>query len=175
MSPAGNRPPRPTTAAVIASDTPAGPPAGAPTTVRAVGMLMAATPCGARDAHRILEAAADLVRTTPDAVAAAVVGGSCGTPVPVHVERAVRRAMEAARTSGRPAGPLVGLLPARTRVEEVLTRLRGCRARLGVAPEDPTALRAMDDAAYTLCVLMGRPTVHEAVLAAEAHLARPAP
>ncbi|WP_328965490.1 DUF5133 domain-containing protein [Streptomyces virginiae] len=173
MSPAGNRPPRPT-AAVIDSDTPAGPPAAAPT-ARAVGMLMAATPCGARDAHRILAAAASLVRTTPDAVAAAVVEGSYGTPVPLHVERAVRRAMKAARTSGRPAGSLVGILPARTRVEEVLTRLRGCRTRLGVTPEDPAALRAMDDAAYTLCVLMGRPTVHEAVLAAEAHLAHLAP
>ncbi|MFE9462795.1 DUF5133 domain-containing protein [Streptomyces virginiae] len=158
----------------MASDTPAGLPAGAPTTVRAVGMLMAATPCGARDAHRILAAAADLVRSSPDAVAAVIVEGSCGTPVPGHVERAVRRAMEAARTSGRPEGPLVGLLPAATRVQEVLTRLRVCRSRLGVAPEDPAALRAMDDAAYTLCVLMCRPTVHEAVLAAEARLARPA-
>lgn len=104
-------------------------------------MLMAATPCGARDAHRIPAAAASLVRMPPDAV----------------------------------AGPLVGILPARTRVEEALTRLRGCRGRLAVAPEDPAALRAMDDAAYALCVLMGRPTVHEDVLAAEAHLAHLAP
>ncbi|MFZ3467795.1 DUF5133 domain-containing protein [Streptomyces sp. 4.24] len=32
----------------------------------------------------------------------------------------------------------------------------------------------MDDAAYTLCVLMGRPTAHDAVLAAEELLASPA-
>ncbi|WP_327360077.1 DUF5133 domain-containing protein [Streptomyces sp. NBC_01296] len=131
---------------------------------------MAATPCTARDARRILEVAADLADTTPDALAAAMVAGTRGTPVPVHIERALHRAMDAGRSPAPSVGRGSVLTPARARTEEVLTRLRGCQARLAAAPEDPVALRAMDDAGYTLCVLMGRATVHEAVLAAEARL-----
>ncbi|MGW0749168.1 DUF5133 domain-containing protein [Streptomyces sp. NPDC002587] len=143
-------------------------------TAWAVGMLMATTPCTARDARHILAAAADLAHTTPDALAAVLVAGARGTPVPVHFERAVRRAMEAARTPAPPAGRRIGLTPSRTRTEEVLTRLRGCQAGLAATPGDPVALWAMDDAAYTLCVLMGRASVHEAVLAAEALIGLPA-
>ncbi|MFE2323821.1 DUF5133 domain-containing protein [Streptomyces sp. NPDC059385] len=131
---------------------------------------MAATPCTARDAHRILEAAAHLACTTPDALAATMVAGARGTPVPVHVERALHRAMDAGRTPVPSVGPGRVLTPARSRTQEVLTRLRGCQARLAAAPDDPAALRAMDDAGYTLCVLMGRATVHEAIRAAEARL-----
>ncbi len=88
----------------------------------------------------------------------------------MHIERALHRAMDAGRSPAPSVGRGSVLTPARTRTEEVLTRLRGCQARLAAAPEDPVALRAMDDAGYTLCVLMGRATVHEAVLAAEARL-----
>ncbi|MGW7064751.1 DUF5133 domain-containing protein [Streptomyces sp. NPDC054904] len=129
------------------------------------------TPCSAREAHQILAAAADLARTIPDAVATALVDGARGIRVPVHLERAVRRTIEAARTP-EPAGERSrGLMPARARTEEALARLRGCQGRLAATPEDPEALRAMDDASYTLCVLMGRPTVHDAILAALEHLA----
>ncbi|MET9857328.1 DUF5133 domain-containing protein [Streptomyces sp. NPDC006450] len=131
------------------------------------------TPCTARDARRILAAAADLAHSTTDGLAAAMVAGTRGERVPAHVERAVRRAVEAARTPGVPSRHPVGLMPARARTEEVLTRLRGQQARLAARPDDPAERRAMDDAAYTLCVLMGRPTVHMAVLAALEHLAAP--
>ncbi|MFF4426508.1 DUF5133 domain-containing protein [Streptomyces sp. NPDC001549] len=131
---------------------------------------MAATPCTARDAHRILEAAAHLARTTPDALAAAMVAGTGGTPVPAHIERALCRAVDAGRTPVPGVGPGCVLTPARARTQEALTGLRGCQARLAAAPDDPAAQRAMDDAGYTLCVLMGRATLYEAVLAAEARL-----
>ncbi len=157
----------------VAVERPRTPPLAPPTVAQAVGMLMAATPCSARDAKRILATAADLADATVQDLAAAVVAASEGTPPPVLVERALRRAIEVARTSHAPASRSIGLAPSRERTEEVLTRLRGCQARLAAAPGDPAATRAMDDAAYTLCVLMGVPTAHEAVLAAEHRLAAP--
>ncbi|MET9604193.1 DUF5133 domain-containing protein [Streptomyces sp. NPDC006512] len=142
--------------------------------VRAVGMVMAATPCSARDARQVLLVAAELARATVAEVAAALVAGADGEPVPASAERALRRAMEAARTV-RPVGGRVrvGPAPNRARAEEVLSRLEGCRARLSAAPGDPGAVRSMDDAVYTLCVLMGRRTAYEAVHAARRHLAGP--
>ncbi|MBT2450860.1 DUF5133 domain-containing protein [Streptomyces sp. ISL-43] len=135
---------------------------------------MATTPCSVRDAERILATAADLANVNVLDMAAAMTAGPGGTPVPVRLERALRHAIRAARTPLRPKTARTGVLPSRTRAEEVLSRLRGCQARLAATPSDPGALRAMDDAAYTLCVLMDRPTAHEAVLAAEELLATPA-
>ncbi|MFJ3519351.1 DUF5133 domain-containing protein [Streptomyces sp. NPDC090131] len=66
-------------------------------------------------------------------------------------------------------------LASRVRTEEALRRLWECRARLVMAPEDIAAQRAMGDAAYTLCVLMGSPTAREAVIVAQRRLAVPAP
>ncbi|MFD3698390.1 DUF5133 domain-containing protein [Streptomyces sp. NPDC058646] len=134
---------------------------------------MAATPCSARDAERILAAAAALAGVTTGELEAAMTAAAGGTPLPAPIERALRHAVEAARTPAPPTLRRIGLTPSRARTEEVLTRLRACRARLAAAPADPDALRDMDDASYTLCVLMGRPSTHEAVLAAEAHLAVP--
>lgn len=172
MSPVAHQPPNPSAVGTRrgTSSQPLLP--GTATHAWAVGTLMAMTPCSAREAHRILAVAADLARTTPDAVAAAMVAARRGgTPLPAHLERAVRRAMEAARepvpSNSRPSG----LRPARARAEEALVTLRACQARLADSPDDAEALRAMDDAAYTLCVLMDRPTVHTAVLAALEHLA----
>ncbi|QNE79008.1 DUF5133 domain-containing protein [Streptomyces finlayi] len=81
--------------------------------------------------------------------------------------------MEAARTPAPPSGTLrgVALLPSRPRTEQVLAEFRKCQALLAAAPSDRSARQALDDAAYTLCVLLGRTTVHEAVDAAEQHLA----
>ncbi|MET8295207.1 DUF5133 domain-containing protein [Streptomyces sp. NPDC005180] len=136
---------------------------------------MATAPCSVREAKQILLAAAELARVTAVEVAAAMVAGTLGMPMPVGIERALRRALEAARTPPRrDAVQTVGILPSRLRTEEVLSRLRGCQARLAAAPTDPATLRAMDDVAYTLCVLMGRPSTHQAVLAAEEHLAEAA-
>lgn len=139
---------------------------------RAVGMVMAVTPCPAREALRILEAAADLAHVTVEFLAAVMTARTADAPLPVHLDRAVRHAIEAARTPAPPtAARPAALTPSPTRTEEVLTRLRGCQARLAAQPGDPGAVRAMDDAAYVLCVLMGRPVTHEAVLAAEEQLA----
>ncbi|MFJ6793563.1 DUF5133 domain-containing protein [Streptomyces sp. NPDC091268] len=145
----------------------------APATARAVGVLMAAVPCSAQDARRILATAADTAHVTVEDLASAVATAPPpGARVPASIERALRHAVEAARTpvpgrAPRGAPPAPNL----ARTEEVLTRLRGCRARLAAAPGDPGALRAMDDAAHTLCVLMGRPGLLAALTAAEAHLA----
>ncbi|MGW6686230.1 DUF5133 domain-containing protein [Streptomyces sp. NPDC054961] len=145
-----------------------------PTAASAVGMLMATTPCSVRDAEQILAAAADLADVNVLDLAAAITAGPGAGAVPVRLERALRQAVRAARAPARVRTPPAGLQPNRERAEEVLSRLRGCQARLLATPADPGALRAMDDAAYTLCVLMGRPTAHGAVLAAEELLAAPA-
>ncbi|MFE2018928.1 DUF5133 domain-containing protein [Streptomyces sp. NPDC059499] len=106
-------------------------------------------------------------------MADAMVAGTRGVPVPVHIERALRRAMELARRP--PASPSTGvngltLLPSRSRTGLALTEFRTCQARLAASPSDADLRQALDDAAYTLCVLMGRRTVHDAVLGAEQHL-----
>ncbi|MGW8885821.1 DUF5133 domain-containing protein [Streptomyces sp. NPDC055749] len=145
-----------------------------PPTPWAVGMIMAMTPCSRRDAKRILTAAAEAAHIAPTAMAAAMVAGSRGVPVPAHVERALRRAVEAARNpspSPSDAARGVALVPSRQRTEQVLSEFRRCQALLAVTPSDRSARQALDDAAYTLCVLLGRTTVHDAVDAAEQHLA----
>ncbi|WP_234330947.1 DUF5133 domain-containing protein [Streptomyces sp. NRRL F-4474] len=148
---------------------------GAATVEWATGMVMALAPCAAREARLVLAAAAELARVPVADFAAAVAAGARGEPVPARWERALRRAVEALRSprSGPEGGRGVGLLPSRARTEEVLARFRAARDRLAQAPGDGAARGAMDDVAYTLCVLMGRSTVHEAVLAAERHLAGP--
>ncbi|MFF4317810.1 DUF5133 domain-containing protein [Streptomyces sp. NPDC001568] len=140
---------------------------------RALGLLMASTPCTARHARLILATAADLAQVSVPELAGAMATapGDGPAPAPGRVVRALHRAVEAARTPATPTTPDTGPPPSRTRTEEVLSRLRGCQARLTNAPHDPGAVRAMDDAAHTLCVLMGRPSAHEAVLAAERRLA----
>ncbi|MGW0390695.1 DUF5133 domain-containing protein [Streptomyces sp. NPDC003042] len=135
---------------------------------------MAMTPCSAREAKQILATAAASARVAVVELAGAIVAGARGVPVPAHVERALRRAVETARTPA-PAGDgepsRRGLLPSRASTGEILARFRDCRARLSVEPADEEARRAMDDVVYTLCVLMGRSTAHDAVTAAERHLA----
>ncbi|WP_371679993.1 DUF5133 domain-containing protein [Streptomyces sp. NBC_01276] len=132
------------------------------------------TPCPAREAHRVLAAAAAAAHIGVEGLAAAMAAAAWGVKAPKGVERALRRAVEAARTAGAegagtvPARPLV---PSRERTQEALGRFRGCRAWLWADPADAGARRAMDDATYTLCVLMGRPTAHEALRAAELRLA----
>lgn len=143
----------------------------------AVGMVMAMTPCAQRDAQRILAAAAEAAHTTPSGLAAAMVAGSRGAAVPTHLRRALRRAMEVARTpplspGDRPRG--VALTPSHSRTEKALSELRTYQAVLAAAPSNTDARRMLDDAAYTLCVLLGKTTLHDAVLSAEQRLAAPA-
>ncbi|MEU1471104.1 DUF5133 domain-containing protein [Streptomyces sp. NPDC005761] len=135
----------------------------------AVGTVMAATPCSARDARRVLGAAAKAAGVTSAEVAAVMAADARGVAMPARVERALHRAVAAARAVS-PRAACIGLMPSRARTAEVLAEFRGCQSRLIEAPSDMRARQALDDAAYTLCVLLGRTGVHDAVLAAEQHL-----
>lgn len=146
------------------------PPIDEPRAAWAVGTVMAAIPCSARDAGRVLGAAAKAAGVTSAEVAAAMAADSRGIAMPARVERALHRAVGAARAV-QPRATHIGLMPSRARTAEVLAEFRGCQARLTDAPSDMRARQALDDAAYTLCVLLGRTGVHDAVLAAEQHLA----
>ncbi|MFD6888031.1 DUF5133 domain-containing protein [Streptomyces sp. NPDC059957] len=142
-----------------------------PVTAWATGMLMAAVPCSAREAAQILQAAAERVNVSAADIAAVLVATAPGEVAPDHIERALHLTVLAVRSL--PAGPReTGLLPSLPRTQEVLARLQRCRARLARAPGDPDALRAMDDAAYTLCVLLGQPHLRLAISAAEQHVSR---
>ncbi len=145
------------------------PPIDEPRAAWAVGTVMAVTPCSARDARRVLGAAAKAAGITSAEVAAAMAAHSRGVAMPARVERALFRAVATAR-SVSPREACVGLMPSRARTAEVLAEFRGCQSRLTAAPSDMRARQALDDAAYTLCVLLGRTSVHDAVLAAEQHL-----
>ncbi|MFD9355679.1 DUF5133 domain-containing protein [Streptomyces sp. NPDC060031] len=140
-----------------------------PAVAWAVGVLMALTPCTAPAARRILAVAAGTAGITVREVARALAEYARGVPVPRRVERALRMAVRASRT---PADELPGgLLPGRSRAQVALARFRVCRDRVRAAPGDAEARRALDDAAYTLCILMGRRNPHQAVRAAEEYLA----
>ncbi|MER5563603.1 MULTISPECIES: DUF5133 domain-containing protein [Streptomyces] len=64
------------------------------------------------------------------------------------------------------------LLPHCHVVHELLSLLRSRERRVARAPLDSGALQARDDAAYTLCVLMGERSMAAAVEAAERYLVR---
>ncbi|WP_371604474.1 DUF5133 domain-containing protein [Streptomyces sp. NBC_01220] len=145
------------------------PPIDEPRAAWAVGTVMAAIPCSARDAGRVLGAAARAAGVTSAELAAAMAADARGVAMPARVERALHRAVAAARALP-PRAAYVGLMPSRARTAEVLEEFRGCQSRLTDAPSDMRARQALDDAAYTLCVLLGRTGVHDAVLAAEEHL-----
>ncbi len=67
------------------------------------------------------------------------------------------------------------LLPDKTVLASLLRRYRVWE-RLSLAePHDPARRRRLEDVAYTLCVLMGRRTAREAIIAAENYLARSGP
>ncbi|MFB6514931.1 DUF5133 domain-containing protein [Streptomyces virginiae] len=135
----------------------------------AVGTLMATTPATAREAERILSAAAAGAGLPVTVLAAVVLDASRGTPVPARAERALRQAVRTARTPDPQASPAPGpyLLPLPEDAEKALGRFFETRLRLTAAPADPETCRAFEDSLFTLCVLMGRPcaadAVHEAV------------
>ncbi|MFG2714230.1 DUF5133 domain-containing protein [Streptomyces goshikiensis] len=134
----------------------------------AVGMTMATVPCSARAAGRVLAAAAARTESSVAELAAAMVAESRGTPLPALVGRALNQAVRAARTSpdARSGRAVPGLMPSTDDAERALGRFFDARLRLVAAPADETARRALEDALYTLCVLMAEPTAHAAVVAA---------
>lgn len=135
----------------------------------ALGILMAATPCTASAAGEILDAAARAAAVTARQVVAALAERSRGGQPPRRIERALRLAVEAARAPA--AEPSCALVPELGRVTEVLDRFRASRARLRADPADAEARQGLDDAAYTLCVLMGRRTAYQALRSAGEYVA----
>ncbi|WP_286160395.1 DUF5133 domain-containing protein [Streptomyces yunnanensis] len=63
------------------------------------------------------------------------------------------------------------LLPDKSVLASLLRRYRVWERVVLADPHDPVARRRLEDLAYTLCVLMGRRTVHEAIIEAEQYLA----
>lgn len=64
------------------------------------------------------------------------------------------------------------LLPDKAGLAQLLRRYRTWERLVLREPHDPVRRRRLDDVAYTLCVLMGHRTAHEAIRAAESYLAR---
>ncbi|MFE0652611.1 DUF5133 domain-containing protein [Streptomyces sp. NPDC059534] len=69
------------------------------------------------------------------------------------------------------------LLPDRNTVDRLLRHYRTQERTVLDSPCDLSARRRFEDTVYTLCVLMGERTAHEAVYAAERYVTgvRPAP
>ncbi|WKD36680.1 DUF5133 domain-containing protein [Streptomyces xanthophaeus] len=131
----------------------------------AVGTLMATTPATAREAERILSAAAAGAGLPETVLAAATIDSARGVPVPARAERALRQAVRTARTPdpvpSSTSGPY--LLPLREDTEKALGRFFESRLRLSAAPVDPEARRSFEDSLFTLCILMGQPCAPEAL------------
>ncbi|WP_405793235.1 DUF5133 domain-containing protein [Streptomyces sp. NBC_01506] len=64
------------------------------------------------------------------------------------------------------------LLPDKARLAQLLRRYRTWEQLVLQEPHNSVRRRRLDDAAYTLCVLMGHRTAHEAIRAAESYLGR---
>ncbi|MET9609366.1 DUF5133 domain-containing protein [Streptomyces sp. NPDC006512] len=133
---------------------------------------MATTPAPAREAERILSAAAARAGLPEAVLAAALFDAARGVPVPVRTERALRQAVHAARSADTaPRADRPPLVPLQSDAEQALGRFFEARLRLTATPTDHDARRAFEDTLFTLCVLMGRPSapaaLHEAVQYAE--------
>ncbi|MFG2989635.1 DUF5133 domain-containing protein [Streptomyces sp. NPDC048257] len=140
---------------------------------RATGVLMALVPCTADTARRIIVDTAQAAATTPQTMADAVVAMFTDRYVVPSLERALHTAIARAQTPPAPvAGTSPRLLPNTFALRRHLNHLRAARRRALSSPDDPGARRDLDDAAYTLCVLMGQRGTHAALLAAEAYLAQ---
>ncbi|MGW7101754.1 DUF5133 domain-containing protein [Streptomyces sp. NPDC054838] len=142
---------------------------------RATGILMALVPCGADTARRLLTATAQETGTTVEESAGAAVALLSGQDEPTAVQQALRTAMRRAR-SGPEQGAGARLLPGADVLREHVTRFRALRRELLGAPGDLVLQSRLDDATYTLCVMMGRRTPHDALKAAELRIgAQPRP
>ncbi|MGW8777809.1 DUF5133 domain-containing protein [Streptomyces sp. NPDC055796] len=135
---------------------------------RAVTVLMAVVPCGADTARRILADTARATGAGPRETAEAVLVPGGGAKPATPLGRALADAVEEARSATEPvAQPYTRLLPDPRAVGELLKRHRGLRRRALATPGDPAVRDELDDATYTLCILMGRRNAHAALRAAE--------
>lgn len=139
---------------------------------RATGILMALIPCTADTARRILARAARGAHVTDSDMATAATALRSGQPVRPAAERALRQAIDQAQSPPSPAPEgTVRTLPSTFVLRQHLSHLRATRRRALLSPEDPDARAALDDAAYTLCVLTGQRAAYAALQAAEEHVA----
>ncbi|MET9572271.1 DUF5133 domain-containing protein [Streptomyces virginiae] len=139
----------------------------------ATGTVMALVPCTAESARRVLGDAARAAGVTLRLMARTVIATrACPADVDPDCERALRAAIGHARSRQPPSPPAPGtLLPAPDVLRGHLNHLRALRRHTLAAPDDPALRAALDDAAYTLCVLMGQRNAHSALLAAEERVA----
>ncbi|MFJ7777523.1 DUF5133 domain-containing protein [Streptomyces yangpuensis] len=139
----------------------------------ATGIVMALVPCTAESARRVLGDAARAAGVTLGLMAHTVVETRTRpAEVEPDCERALRTAIGHARTPQPLSPPAEGtVLPAPDVLRRHLDLLRAVRRRTLAAPDDPALRAALEDAAYTLCVLMGQRHAHGALLAAEERVA----
>ncbi|MFF3212931.1 DUF5133 domain-containing protein [Streptomyces sp. NPDC002886] len=136
------------------------------TLARAAGVLMALVPCTAAKARRILAEVAMDSGTAAGEAAEAVLAAQAGEPLSPAVEDALRHVLARARTlPGPPAGSWSPPEPEVLRRH--VNRLRAVRRRVLADPGDASVRSELEEAAYTLCVVMGRRSAHGALLAAE--------
>ncbi|MFD7834188.1 DUF5133 domain-containing protein [Streptomyces sp. NPDC059761] len=138
------------------------------TAEQAATVLMAVVPCGADTARQILAdtawAAGAGLRETAEAV---LLLGAGGKP-PAPFGRALADAMDEARSTTEPVTrPYTRLLPDPQTIGELLKRHRALRRRALAAPHDPAVRDELDDATYTLCILMGQRNAYTALRSAE--------
>lgn len=139
---------------------------------RATGILMALVPCTADTARRIFTHTARAVGASPRVMAEAVAALHTDDHVPPGIEQALRLAIDHAQAPPVALPQTAArLLPNPYALRQHLNHLRASRRRTLAAPDDPAARNQLDDAAYTLCVLMGQRSTHAALQAAEEHLA----
>ncbi|MFD6227652.1 DUF5133 domain-containing protein [Streptomyces sp. NPDC060232] len=139
----------------------------------ATGMVMALVPCTAESARRVLGDAARAAGVTLQLMARTVIATrACPGDVDPDCERALRAEIGHARCPQSPSPPTPGtLLPSPDVLRRHLNHLRAMRRRTLAAPHDPALRAALEDAAYTLCVLMGQRGAHSALMAAEERVA----
>ncbi|MFF1414582.1 DUF5133 domain-containing protein [Streptomyces sp. NPDC058289] len=79
--------------------------------------------------------------------------------------------VEIGRAQVLPASTTLGLRPPPQVLREHLSHLRAARCRNLPHPHDTAQRAELDNAAYTLCVLMGQRDAYAVLVAAEEHLA----
>ncbi|MER7463023.1 DUF5133 domain-containing protein [Streptomyces sp. NPDC097981] len=138
------------------------------TAEQAVTVLMAMVPCGADTARRILADAARAADAGPLETAEAVLAPTGGRAPRAPLGKALKNAMDEARSvTETVTQPYTRLLPDPQAIRELLKRHRGLRHRALAAPHDLAVRNELDDATYTLCILMGQRNAYTALRSAE--------
>ncbi|MDJ0385607.1 DUF5133 domain-containing protein [Streptomyces sp. G-G2] len=152
---------------------PSGPFAARSDTARAVGVVMSLVPCGTETARHVLARTARATEGDAHRAAEAVLALIRGRDPHDPVQQALRTAIVAARTMPGP-GPGPGAQRIRPGLDVLrahLARFRELRRLALTTPSDPAVQARLDDAAYTLCVLVGNRTPHAALRTARLLLA----